>query len=473
MSIDLNEVTPQDHYVVVIKEPVYDKQISYLMELYQPIIGVEAASFYLTLLNHVSFGEIGCSSIGLHRQLMSQMYISFKSIIKSRKVLEAVGLLKTIKYTNKENEGFIYEYLLVPPLSPVQFFQSDILSVLLLNRVGKSQFQLIRKKAIPDFNWNNGLYINRENITKAFDEVFDTILESELRMTSELEHFPQISNTEGKGKALNIKDKYLDIDFIKGMVSDIFNLENSMNTELIEILNELAYLYRLTDIDIVNLLKDHTIYDKAGKIELKALKKRIRERYQFEQKEVLFHNKENFSPNSKKAEPPQTNKAQQHNWILENFSPIELMEQYQGGGRIPDADLAIIEGLMQEYKLPHGVVNVLIEYVMLTNDYKLPKNLTEKIAGHWKRLKIKTVEEALVVAKKEHQLYRGWQDTNPKSTIPKRSKSATNDKKAKVPDYIIQQEQKYHKNNETEVKKEINLEKKAKIEKLLKDLGEI
>lgn len=86
------------------------------------------------------------------------------------------------------------------------------------------------------------------------------------------------------------------------------------------------------------------------------------------------------------------------------------MKQYQGGGKIAEADLNLIEGLLIDYQLPSGVVNVLIEYIMLTNEYKLPKNLTEKIAGHWKRLKIKTVNEAQNVAKKEHQLYKEWKE---------------------------------------------------------------
>ena len=170
------------------------------------------------------------------------------------------------------------------------------------------------------------------------------------------------------------------------------------------------------------------------------------------------------------------NFTKKHKWVLENFSPVELMEQYQGGGKIPDADLAIIEGLLYDYKLPYNIVNVLIEYVMLTNDYKLPRSLIEKIAGHWKRLKIGSVDEALEVAKKEHQLYKEWKDTNQKKNTQsdkKAKQSTTKGKKEKVPDYILKQEEKYHQNNNNNQEQVINQEKKAKIDKLLKDLGEV
>ena len=46
-----------------------------------------------------------------------------------------------------------------------------------------------------------------------------------------------------------------------------------------------------------------------------------------------------------------------------------------------------------------GVVNVLIDYVLKTNDNKLERGLVETIAGHWSRKKIETVEEAMEIAK--------------------------------------------------------------------------
>lgn len=502
MSIDLNEVTPQDSYIVRLTKPINQNQINYLLELYQPIIGLEAVSFYLTLINQLPIGQLGNSRIKLHRQLMGQMNTSFKEIISARKVLEAVGLLRSFKFKHKDKEEYVYEYLIIPPLYPEKFFQSDILSVLLLNRVGNSQFKLIREKYIKAINWSNDLYVLDKEITKAFDEVFDSILASELKVSSdsELAQIIQYVESEGlNGKGIEIKSKYLDIEFIKGMVSELYKPQQNLTDRIIELLNELAFLYQLSDMDIINLLKDHMVYDKVGKIDEKLLKERIHERYQFEQKEVIIFNKDKSatnkadmkvatsvnqestmaatltSANSTTTSQPATDKAKRHKWMLENFSPIELMEQYQGGGKIPDADLTIIESLLQDFKLSYGVVNVLIEYVMLTNDYKLPKKLTEKIAGHWKRLNVKTVDEALAVAKKEHQLYKDWKDPSKvNNASTKRSKpQPTKGKKERIPDYILQQDEKYHNKGEKIEKEEPNQDKKAKIDKLLKDLGEI
>ena len=65
--------------------------------------------------------------------------------------------------------------------------------------------------------------------------------------------------------------------------------------------------------------------------------------------------------------------------------------------------MKLIEDLMIDYKLNAGVVNVLIDYVLKTNDNKLNRSLVETIAGQWSRNKIETVEEAMDIAKKNHK----------------------------------------------------------------------
>ena len=55
--------------------------------------------------------------------------------------------------------------------------------------------------------------------------------------------------------------------------------------------------------------------------------------------------------------------------------------------------------------MPIGVVNVLLEYVMLSTDMKLPKSYVEKIADHWNRKNLKTAKEAMDLARQERDKY--------------------------------------------------------------------
>ncbi|MBR8646175.1 hypothetical protein KEH51_27005 [[Brevibacterium] frigoritolerans] len=50
----------------------------------------------------------------------------------------------------------------------------------------------------------------------------------------------------------------------------------------------------------------------------------------------------------------------------------------------------------------------MIEYVMLKTDMKFTKGYVEKLAGHWARLKVSTVVEAMELAKNEHRKYQDW-----------------------------------------------------------------
>jgi len=478
MPYTFEEITPQDPYIVELPHIIDMTTVSNLIHLYQPIIGTEAISLYLTFTYQVSQLR-GLSEQSLHRQLMSQLNLSLPAIIKARKLLEAVGLLKTTRYANREKDEHLFYYKISMPLDSFQFFQSDILSVLLLNRIGKSNFQSLQKKLSPSFEWNQQqLYYEETNMTKSFDEVFDSILASELKITpgSELEEWIKPFQKIEKN-SLKIKHKYLDMDYIKGMVSNLYQLDKILDQKTINLLQELAFLYQLSEMDIINILKDNALYEHNGKIGEKELRTKMREKYQLEQKDVVLLEKDNKKSAPKENTTPKTDdKSKRHQWMLENFTPIDLMKQYQGGSKIPDADLSLIEALLYDYQLNAGVVNVLIEYVMLSNDYKLPKNLTEKIAGHWKRSKIETVIDALNLAKKEHQLYKGWTDSTKTKEKKVPTRKTNNTKKEHVPDYILKQQQTYHQkstNKQGKDKDQIDQDKQQRINQLLKDLGEI
>ncbi|TCS83553.1 replication initiation and membrane attachment family protein [Tepidibacillus fermentans] len=481
MRYTSNEITPQDQYQVRMFESIEISQISYLIHLYQPIIGPEAVSLYLTLRNHLPLQYIGVSSQHLHRHLANQLFVPFHVLMKARKTLEAVGLLRTKKYQHQVEEKQFIEYILVPPLDPVNFFQSDILSILLLNRIGKNAYlELMEQLLTYEKTTIPSEYIESE-ITKSFDEVFDSILFSEITVKpgSEVDQlikpYSLTPEKESTRKPIVIKDQYLDIEFIKGMMSNLFQVEQIFSKENIQLFHELAFLYQLSEMDIIHLLHDPYIYDSSGMIQEELLRERVKDRLQFEQKEMLIIEKEGISSSQREGQPINHGDIEKrHKWILEHYSPIELLKQYQGGAKIPEADLALVEGLVRDYQLPFQVVNVLIEYILLSNQYKLPKKLTEKIAGHWKRLKITTVEEALQIAKKEHQLYRGWKEGNKKATngTTRTNRGRNTEKREKVPDYILNQEKNYHRESSAKSSKEIDPKTQEEIEELLRKLGE-
>lgn len=475
MSNVFNEVTLPDKYIVVAHSPIGLYYIPFLIELYQPIIGIEATNLYITMHNKISISEKSYSELYLHRQLIAEMKLSFPTIIKAKRTLEAVGLIKSKRYKHLESDKYIYEYTLLCASSPKYFFQSDVLSMLLLNQLGKNEYLHLKERLLKKDEWDKEKYIMEKDITKSFDEVFNFLLTSELQLGagSEVDEIFQpcdylIENEDN----IKIKKEYLDFDLIKGMVSNLHHLDKVLNDKTKYLLNELAFIYQFSDMDMVNLLNDHFVYNERGKIDEQQLRNRALEKYQYSSKEVRVVRKEEVSTKIIEKSSPIMDKAERHKLVLESYSPLELIQQYQGKGKIPDSDVKIVDSLLYEYKLPAEIVNVLIEYVMLSNDYKLPKKLIEKIAGHWKRLKINTVSEALEVAKKEHQLYKDWTKPNSNKGTPNNAKVKTyrNERKEKIPDYILKQDEKYHKSNIKNKDDEIDPKELEEINRLIRNL---
>jgi len=120
---------------------------------------------------------------------------------------------------------------------------------------------------------------------------------------------------------------------------------------------------------------------------------------------------------------------------LESISPRQFLKDISGGIEPSAADLKIIEDVMFQQKLLPGVVNVLIYYVLLKTNMRLSRAYVEKIASHWARLGIKTVKDAVDVAKKEHKKYLTWAETKDKKTDSKKIV-----RKEKLPSWLLENE---------------------------------
>lgn len=60
----------------------------------------------------------------------------------------------------------------------------------------------------------------------------------------------------------------------------------------------------------------------------------------------------------------------------------------------------MVEELIEREKMSFGVINILLQFVMLKEDMKLPKAYILEIASNWKKKGIKTAKEAYNYAKK-------------------------------------------------------------------------
>lgn len=434
------QVVPNDRYIVGISRPVSGVEIGYLVHLYQPLIGPLPISLYQTFYQQLSLDHF-TSVEGLHRGLMVNMAQPLDVLLKARYQLEAIGLLDTFRL--EKNGDYIFEYLLQPPYSPDVFFQDDTLSIMLLNRVGKQHYRNLRRKYASRVPGKEGE--TRECITRSFDEVFVHLSPSEMRVDpgSETAIFlqeveredPLDSFKEGEGRKRTYQQTAIDFELLEALLPRSVKNEKIFNDQLKQVLYELAFLYQLNDQQLAYFLHEPTIYGDDNAIDFHLLRRNVKDWYRQVNSgiapQIRIKGEENPGGGSSESGKKKKilSREEEHHRLLSSISPLQLLSYYHNGARVAPADQKIVEDLLESYQLPFGVANVLLEYVMLTQDKQLPKALIFKIAAHWKRMNIKTVPEAQELAKQLYAEHKGKKEGKalPRKRRAEKPLQSTND----------------------------------------------
>ncbi len=169
---------------------------------------------------------------------------------------------------------------------------------------------------------------------------------------------------------------------------------------------KLAFLYRLSPLEmqkVVVLALDDTM-----KIPLERLKKAAADYYKITISKDAPKLAKTFD--SKQATPVEAKRSKEQELLnyLETTPPIQVLRDINNGKEPIPASVQLAEDLITKHDMPIGVVNVLLEYVMLTTDMRLPTKYVEKIADHWIRKNLKTAKEAMDLARQERDKYAKW-----------------------------------------------------------------
>ncbi len=408
MAQHWQETLPVDQYIVASGGLLHEYDRKVLTFLYQPLIGPACLSLYMTLWAELEENRLWSEPVK-HHNLMSIMDMNLKDIYHARQKLEGMGLLKTFVKNGDEGRSFIYE--LQPPLTPEQFFLDGMLNVYLYRKVGKNQFLRLKRffsdksvTAKPDY----------DEITKAFQDVFLSV------PTDALKHNPDsaadLQAEDGNsfiGRAepskIQIDPAEFNFDLLLGGLKESLIPKKAFTARVKEAISNLAFLYGIDALKMKNIVL--SAVNSENEIDIEELRKAARDWYQFEYQDQLPALLDRVQPAQFKAgtNKPKT-KEEELIHYFEKTSPRQLLIDISGGAEPSKADLQIIEEVMFKQKLMPGVVNVLVQYVMLKTDMKLAKGYIDKIASHWSRKKISTVNEAMQLAKNEHRQYLDWAD---------------------------------------------------------------
>ena len=153
-----------------------------------------------------------------------------------------------------------------------------------------------------------------------------------------------------------------------------------------------------------------------GTINKEELRKTCRNYYQFDNHGLLPTIVFNTQPEYLKKPPGDTSKRAKMIYTFENINPYELLKSKNNGAEPTKRDLKLAEDLIINYGLNCGVVNVLLDFMLKTQNNKLNRSYAETIAGQWQRSKIETVDEAMKIAEKEYnRTHKSKTTTNTKN----------------------------------------------------------
>lgn len=395
MSLHWMEVKPVDGYYVRTSKEFSESTDKTMSMLYQPLVGSKAIALYQTLQNKL---EKDCyeSSEATHHELMAFLQMPLNEIYAARRMLEGIGLLRVYELkTPSQDKTFVYD--IQPPMSPRAFFQDDVLSVFLYNRLGKSKYIQLRQRfgisAVPEA---------AEEITASFNEVFASLHASEMAS----EPPPADEGTEFIGGSepsrLQLEENGFDMELLKASLPSFLDTSRLLTPSLQQTVRRLAFVYQLSPIDMGKVIQESLSAD--DEVNTEDLRKKAKSHYRMEHgaaPPALGNRTEHQEPAAAKERP--VSEQEQMKQFYEQTSPVTFLRSVAGGATVPESDIYLVEELLFSYRLSPGVVNVLTDYVMQKNNMKLSKALVYKIAGQWTRKKVHTVEDAMKLAKEEHK----------------------------------------------------------------------
>lgn len=399
------EIIPIDRYSVAAKGLLHGYDRKVLTFLYQPLIGPVCISLYMTLWAELEENRLW-SVPSSHHLLMNLLNINLKDIYEARLKLEGIGLLKTYVKNEDGERSFIYE--LQPPLTPEQFFLDGMLNIFLYRKIGKNHFTRLKHF----FSDQTGPSDEFQEVTKAFQDVFESATPGSLQYAQDRavdldaetgKNF--IGRTEASPIQL-VADTF-DFELLEAGLKDSLVPKKALTKKVKEAISNLAFLYKIDSIQMKNILL--SAIDEENEIDIEELRKAARDWYQFLHQDQLPALADRIQPVAHRVQIDEP-KSQEEKLIryLETTSPLQVLKDVSGGAEPSQSDIQIIEEVLFKQKLFPGVVNVLIQFVMLRTDMKLSKGYVQKIASHWTRKQIKTVKEAMELAKSEHRTYLEW-----------------------------------------------------------------
>lgn len=414
-------------------------ELKMLTNIYQPMIGAYAISIYQTLAHQVPADRTGYSELDQQRKLFLALDLEpgergRKHFVEQTSRLEAVGLLQTTRKYVPAIDDYMYEYQLLAPMSPDEFFKNQHLVMLLRDKVGKYAVLSLREAFLcPEPEELADPETVAENISVPFYDLFqlntqviDFELEQALFETAPArERSPGLDVTT---KAFHYSE--LMMRFPRESSNRPFVEALRYEPQQMIAINMTARKFALTLQETCRLLDEDGMFSEAGELQVEMLqykanlnyrqgKKRDEERERHLVKAtdaaaaVTTGNRAAADTDDSQWEGTEEKTVEmsyyldvpamfvgqcdvhQYNALLRNEPYTGLLGRFFPKGSVPKTVSDIFEKIDINYRLPDEVINVMIHHLHVYKESSWTKGYIDTVASNMLAKGVGTYEQAV------------------------------------------------------------------------------
>ena len=353
-----------DQFKIKDKIQLNNDDIEAMTKLYLPLLGIDSYALYFSLASLDANLDYNFKSL-----LDTLNFKSLNSIDKASSKLEALALLKVYK----NNDGN-YLYELLRPMHFKEFLKEEALCALLSSFISETEVNKLKEQYLKR-------YSGYKEITKKFEEVFETKAQDDLTFIKSL--VPKTFEIENKNFNYALFKMLFDTSFI-----DEDCLESS---EFKSNILRLSYVFKLDEETMHDCVVSAFSNDKDLNYATlaKYAKMMYRDKNETDNPVLVTTFTDDYLMSIKDDDILALCTR------LEAMSPAEVLEYYNQG-KASAAEIAMFDKISKDTQTPIPVVNLMIVYSVVTKEGEIPGYAYfEKIASTWKRAKIKNVYDAV------------------------------------------------------------------------------
>ncbi|MEJ6348638.1 DnaD domain protein [Holzapfeliella sp. He02] len=380
---------PKQRFYTLYPQQLTAHEIEVLTLLYQPLIGAKAVSLFLTL-NQLADKMPVRSQYKTLIQVQEQTDLSLSEIDQARQKLEGVSLLKTYQDSN-EVLGLFFVFELNPILSVSEFFQTFLLSSLLLEKIGEVRYQKLKEKYAQP---KPVIFNQPQDISSSFFDIFHVREEQVLSPSPVVKEMADETKSPAKNKQSQLDEKQaatIEWDFLTDFLAAYHISEREVMKHQKRFYDMMRF-YGISEQELGNIIVK-TLNVGDATLNFKRIENMLADTYH-----STAHVAKQPQVQSKSSQTQDSFSVEEKKLIAsaKKVTPLQYLERYknQKGGFSTFGEKQILYRLSQNIHLSDEMINMMI-WIALRYEPTLKQNLMDNLANDWLQQGITNAEQVV------------------------------------------------------------------------------